>query len=299
MKILLTGGTGFIGRTLTKRLLQQNHELTILSRSPKKALTLFGQSVAIWSSLSQWQENTYFDAVINLAGEPIIDKAWTHSRKQKLLDSRVGITEQLVTAMQNARTKPSIFLSGSAIGIYGDRGQSICNESTGIADDFAAQLCQQWEQAALKAEALGIRVVVLRTGLVLAQHGGIYRKMHLTFSIGLGSQLGDGQQMMSWIHLNDYLEALFFLLKQDTCHGAFNMTAPNPVSNQQFSQELAGSLGRRVNIRTPEWALKPVLGERSHLLFGGQLVVPTKLLSYGFHFHYPKLIDALKSIAVN
>ncbi|HWS41363.1 MAG TPA: TIGR01777 family oxidoreductase [Arenimonas sp.] len=299
MQILLTGGTGFIGKSLVKRLLQQGQTLTILSRNPKNASALFGNKVTIWSSISQWHEQTHFDAVINLAGEPIIDKAWTAKRKQALLDSRVGITEQLVLTMQNARTKPSIFLSGSAIGIYGDRGQSICNESTGIADDFAAQLCQQWEQVALKAEALGIRVVILRTGLVLAQHGGIYKKMHLPFSIGLGSQLGDGQQMMSWIHLDDYLEALFFLLKQDTCHGAFNMTAPNPVSNQQFSQELAGSLGRRVIIRTPEWALKPVLGERSILLFGGQRVIPSKLLSHGFQFRYPKLIDALKNIAVN
>lgn len=299
MQILLTGGTGFIGKSLVKRLLQQGHTLTILSRNPKKASTLFDAPVMVWSSISQWQKNVHFDAVINLAGEPIIDKAWSTNRKKTLLDSRVGITEQLVSAMQNAHTKPSVFLSGSAIGIYGDCGQTTCAESAEVGKDFAAYLCQQWEQAARKAETLGVRVVLLRTGLVLAKHGGMLAKMRLPFSLGLGSQLGNGQQVMSWIHLDDYIEAVVFLLNCQNCQGAFNMTAPNPVSNQEFSRELAGSLKRRVLFSTPEWALKPVLGERSILLFGGQWVIPSKLLSHGFQFRYPKLTDALKNIEVN
>ena len=201
--------------------------------------------------------------------------------------------------MQNAHTKPSVFLSGSAIGIYGDCGQTTCAESAEVGKDFAAYLCQQWEQAARKAETLGVRVVLLRTGLVLANHGGMLAKMRLPFSLGLGSQLGNGQQVMSWIHLDDYIEAVVFLLNCQNCQGAFNMTAPNPVSNQEFSRELAGSLKRRVLFSTPEWALKPVLGERSILLFGGQWVIPSKLLSHGFQFRYPKLTDALKNIEVN
>jgi uncharacterized protein (TIGR01777 family) len=299
MQILLTGGTGFIGQSLAKRLLQQGHALTILSRNPKKALTLFDAPVTAWSSISQWHETTHFDAVINLAGEPIIDKAWTAKRKQVLLDSRVGITEQLISAMQNAHKKPDIFLSGSAIGIYGDCGTTICTESTLAGKDFAASLCQQWEQAACKAEALGVRVVLLRTGLVLAKHGGMLKKMITPFSYGVGSQLGNGQQMMSWIHLDDYIEALLFLMNCKDCQGAFNMTAPNPVSNQKFSRELADSVNRRVMLKMPEWALKPVLGERSLLLFGGQYVMPSKLLKHGFHFRYPALNDALKNIKVN
>ncbi len=299
MQILLTGGTGLIGTRLAKRLLQQGHALTILSRNPSKAASHFNAKVTVWSSISQWHEHMHFDAVINLAGEPIIDKAWTAKRKQALLDSRVGITEQLVSAMQRAKNKPFIFLSGSAIGIYGDCGQTICLESSPAGTDFAAELCFTWEQAARKAETLGVRVALLRTGLVLAKQGGMLAKMRLPFSLGLGSQLGDGQQMMSWIHLDDYIEAVLFLLDCEECQGAFNMTAPNPVSNQQFSQAFASSLKRSVLFRTPEWALKPVLGERSILLFGSQHVLPNKLLSRGFNFRFPKLIDALKNIAVN
>lgn len=299
MQILLTGGTGFIGTSLVKRLLKQGHALTVVSRNPEKASALFGSAVKVWPSVSQWCEMTHFDAVINLAGEPIIDKAWTAKRKQALLDSRVGITEQLVSAMKKAQKKPYILLSGSAIGVYGDCGQAICTESVAAGTDFAAQLCRQWEQAARKAEAFGVRVALLRTGLVLAGHGGMLKKMRLPFSLGLGSQLGNGQQMMSWIHLDDYIEAVLFLLDCEDCHSAFNMTAPNPVSNQQFSRELADSLKRRVLFSTPEWALKPVLGERSILLFGGQNVVPGKLLSAGFRFRHPQLADALKYIEVN
>lgn len=299
MQILLTGGTGFIGKSLVKRLLEKGHTLTVVSRNPENATALFGSNVVIWSSISQWCEMTHFDAVINLAGEPIIDKAWTDKRKQALLDSRVGITEQLVLAMQRANNKPFIFLSGSAIGIYGDCGQIVCLESSPVGKDFAAQLCQQWEQAACKAETLGVRVALLRTGLVLAKHGGMLKKMIMPFSLGLGSQLGNGQQMMSWIHLDDYIEAVLFLLDCEECQGAVNMTAPNPVSNKQFSQELASSLKRKVLFSTPEWVLKPVLGKRSILLFGGQHVLPSKLLNHAFHFRYPNLTDALKNIAVN
>ncbi len=299
MKILVTGGTGFIGRSLVKRLLLDAHSITVLSRHINHISSLFGNTVQAWHSISQWHEKTHFDAVINLAGEPIIDKAWTEKRKQALLDSRVGITEQLVSAMQQALHKPRVFLSGSAIGIYGDRGTKVCSEEIAPGHDFAAQLCQQWEQAANKAEAFGVRVVLLRTGLVLAKHGGMLAKMHLPFSLGLGSQLGNGQQMMSWIHLNDYIEAVLFLLNCQECHGAFNLTAPNPVSNQQFSQQFADSLKRSVLFSTPEWVLKPVLGERSLLLFGGQQIVPSKLLKHGFNFRYPNLTDALKNIEVN
>lgn len=299
MQILLTGATGFIGKSLSKRLLERGHALTVVSRNPENASALFGGNVTVWSSISQWHEMIHFDAVINLAGEPIIDKSWTAKRKQALLDSRAGITEQLVSAMQRAKNKPYIFLSGSAIGVYGDCGQTVCLESASAGKDFAAQLCQQWEQAAHKAEALGVRVVVLRTGLVLAKHGGMLKKMLTPFSLGLGSQLGNGQQMMSWIHLDDYIEAVLFLLDCEDCQGAFNMVAPYPVSNEQFSQALAGSVKRSVLFSIPEWLLKPILGERSILLFGSQHVLPAKLFSHGFQFRYPKLTDALKNIEVN
>jgi uncharacterized protein (TIGR01777 family) len=299
MRILLTGGTGFIGSHLCPLLLQHGHRVTVLSRRPETVKKLLGSEVEAWHSLTQWQPDTYFDAVINLAGEPVIDKAWTPERKQALLDSRIAVTQQLVAAMQKARKKPHILLSGSAIGIYGDSGTAPCHESAAAGSDFAARLCHEWEQAACKAEEIGVRVVLLRTGLVLAAQGGMLKKMRLPFSLGLGSQLGDGSQMMSWIHLHDYLSAVLMLLDCEDCQGPFNMTAPQPASNKQFSRALAHSLGRPLLLRTPEWALKPVLGERSILLFGGQNVLPAKLLGNGFQFRYPTLEGALENIALH
>lgn len=299
MRILITGGTGFIGRALVMRLLRRGDALTVLSRDPPKAAALLGDRVRIWESLGQWQADTAFDAVINLAGEPIIDKAWTPERKRLLLASRIGITGQLLDGIRHCQQKPAVLLSGSAIGIYGDTGTAICTESTPLADDFAATLCRQWERAAEPAEPLGVRTVFLRTGLVLHQDGGMLKKLLLPFKLGLGSRLGDGRQTMSWIHRHDYLNAVIFLLDNTECRGAFNLTAPHPISNAGFTDALAVSLGRKALLVTPSFLLKPVLGERSILLFGGQKVVPEKLLRAGFAFRYPSLADALENGGVD
>jgi uncharacterized protein len=299
MRILITGGTGFIGRALVKRLLQRGDALTVLSRNPRKAAALLGDRVRIWASLASWQADTVFDAVINLAGEPIIDKAWTEKRKQALLASRVGITEQLLEGIGRCPQKPTVLLSGSAIGIYGDAGTAICTESSPPADDFAASLCRQWERAAEPAEQLGVRTVLVRTGLVFHEDGGMLKKLLLPFKLGFGSRLGDGRQMMSWIHRHDYLNAILFLLDNPQCRGAFNLTAPNPVSNAGFTETLAESLGRKALLVTPAFLLKPMLGERAILLFGGQQVIPEKLSRAGFAFRYPDLADALENAGVD
>jgi uncharacterized protein (TIGR01777 family) len=299
MRILVTGGTGFIGKALVQRLLLRGDEVTVLSRRPESVKAMFGEAAQAWSSLSAWTAEQHFDAVINLAGEPIIDRPWTAARKQMLRDSRIGITNQLITAMQNAERKPSVFLSGSAIGIYGDTGSVDITEQAPVADDFGARLCAEWEQAALPAQALGVRVCLLRTGLVLHADGGMLKKMQLPFKLGLGSRLGDGRQIMSWIHRHDYLNALLFLLDHPDCRGAFNLTAPMPVSNREFTAALARSLHRKALLVTPEWALKPVLGERSLLLFGGQRVLPAALQTQGFDFRFTALADALENAGVN
>ncbi len=299
MRILITGGTGFIGRGLVSRLLLRGDEPTVLSRDPPKASALLGNHVRIWNSLGQWQDGATFDAVINLAGEPIIDKAWTPERKRILLASRVGITEQLLEGIGRCRQKPAVLLSGSAIGIYGDAGASVCAENSQSADDFAARLCRDWERAAEPAETLGIRTVLLRTGLVLHESGGMLKKMHLPFKLGFGSRLGTGRQIMSWIHRHDYLNAILFVLDNAECRGAFNLTAPFPASNSAFTQTLAESLDRKAFLVTPEFLLKPVLGERSILLFGGQHVLPKRLLATGFMFRYPHLADALQNAGVH
>ena len=299
MRILVTGGTGFLGTALVYRLLRRGDDLTVLSRRPEAVKAKFGDAVQAWSRLSAWTPDRHFDAVINLAGEPIIDRPWTAARKQALRDSRIGITNQLIKAMQSAERKPAVFLSGSAIGIYGDAGSAERDESAPAAADFGARLCLEWEQAALPAEALGVRVCLLRTGLVLHADGGMLKKMRLPFKLGLGSRLGDGRQIMSWIHRHDYLNALLFVLDHPDCRGAFNLTAPAPASNRAFTDALARSLHRKAVLVTPEWALKPVLGERSLLLFGGQRAVPAALLARGFVFRFPALADALENAGVN
>lgn len=298
MRILITGGTGFIGHHLVNKLLECNHDITVLTRKPISAQSLFSGRVTPWTTLSSWLPSIKFDAVINLAGAPIIDKAWTHKRKQILKDSRIGITQQLIVAMEEAITKPSVFLSGSAIGIYGDTGASLCTEASSLATDFAAQLCHEWENTAAIAETIGVRTCLLRTGLVLHKSGGLLKKMQLPFSLGLGSRLGSGNQIMSWIHLNDYLEALSYLLHTPSCQGPYNLTAPHPVSNTEFTATLAKSLGRRALLTTPAWALKLALGERSSLLLGGQRVVPEQLLSQGFCFRLPHLREALSAPSI-
>lgn len=299
MHVLITGGTGFIGQALVARLLRRGDELTVLSRDPPKAAALLGNRVRIWDSLGQWQDGAIFDAIINLAGEPIIDRPWTAARKQVLKDSRIGITEQLVRTMQAATHKPRVLLSGSAIGIYGNTGSDDIDEGSPTADDFAACLCRDWERAAEPADMLGVRTVLLRTGLVLHESGGMLKKMRMPFQLGLGSRLGTGRQMMSWIHRHDYLNAVQFLLDNAECRGAFNLTAPRPVSNAEFTCALAESLNRKALLVTPEWLLKPVLGERSILLFGGQNVIPAKLSDAGFAFRYPYLADALDNAGVD
>ena len=256
MRVLITGGTGFLGQALVSRLLQRGDNISVLSRNTAKASSILGNCVHVWTSLDQWTAETAFDAVINLAGEPIIDQAWTMQRKQVLRVSRIGITEQLLIAMARCEHKPAVLLSGSAIGIYGDSGHVVCTENSLSADDFAATLCRDWESAAGCAESLGIRTVILRTGLVLHADGGMLKKMHHPFKFGFGSQLGDGRQMMSWIHRHDYLNAVLFLLDHDACKGAFNMTAPMPVSNQAFTQAFARSLNRHALLSTPAFLLK-------------------------------------------
>jgi hypothetical protein len=296
MRILVTGGTGFIGQHLVNMLLDAGHDITVLSRNPNKVKQLFNHRVSTWASLTAWRPDIYFDAVINLAGEPIIDKAWTPQRKRALEDSRIGITEQLISAMTHARVKPQVLLSGSAIGIYGNTEKTQCTENSQLGTDYAATLCQRWEAAAQPAEALGVRVCCLRTGLVLHHDGGLLKKMILPFKLGLGSRLGHGQQMMSWIHLNDYLNALIFLLHTSTCRGVFNLTAPHPVSNTAFTHALANCLHRKAWLVTPEWMLKPILKDRAILLFGGQCVLPKNLTTHGFQFQLPTLESALQSM---
>src|SRR6056300_1063930 len=243
MKILITGGTGFIGSNFIKQF--PDHQYIVLARDINRARLILGNKHQYYSNLDQISPDELIDAIINLAGEPIADKRWTASQKNKLLNSRRQTTQNLVAWIKQANTKPLCFLSGSAIGIYGSSLDNVFTEnSTDLGDDFSAQLCGKWEDIAMSANDL-TRVVLLRTGIVLAADGGALKKMLLPFKLGLGGVIGSGQQWMSWIHIEDYLNALELLLHNESCHGPYNLTAPEPARNTRFVKALASSLNRR------------------------------------------------------
>ncbi|MCX7066455.1 MAG: TIGR01777 family oxidoreductase [Methylococcales bacterium] len=296
MKILITGGTGLIGRRLCKALLAKGHELTVLSRKPETVAVKCGAAVQAIATLDEWHTDTVFDAVINLAGEPIVDARWTAERKHRLWQSRVSLTEALIQALANATHKPSVLLSGSATGFYGDGGDTILEESRLPATDFGGQLCSAWESVAQTADAFGVRVCLLRTGLVLDSSGGLLGRMLLPFKLGLAARLGDGKQWMSWIHVDDYVAIVLLLLENQQAMGAYNMTAPEPVTNSEFTQTLAQALHRPALFVAPAFLLKLLLGEMSVLLLGGQRALPTKLQTLGYDFSYTNLEAALKSL---
>ena len=300
MNILITGGTGFIGSRLASALLAEDHHMVFFCRSVDKAQ-------------QQWSESRWFhqitfvsdfndivipiDAVINLAGEPIVGQRWTEKRKQQLADSRIGLTRQLVTWLSQQSYRPEVFISGSAIGVYGNYPEDIdVDEAASSRDCYPSQLCQQWEFEALKAKSLGARVCLLRTGVVLDKQAGALQKMWLPFSMGLGGNVGSGRQWFSWIHIDDMVDGILFLLRHSSIDGAVNMTAPTPVTYRQFTQTFARMLKRPHLIPMPAFALKLVLGEAAQLLIEGQKVVPKKLADAGFRFSFSTIDSALYDV---
>lgn len=296
MHILITGGTGLIGQQLCKVLLAAGHELTVLSRNPASVPAKCGTGVHVMATLNEWDSGKMFDAVINLAGAPIVDERWTERRKRILWQSRVTLTEDLVRHVASAEHKPKVLLSGSAVGYYGNRSESIVDETEHAGEDFSAQLCKAWEDAAHAAELVDVRVCLLRTGLVLSNNGGLLGRMLLPFKLGLGAKLGDGKQWMSWVHINDYVEILLRLLRDTQVSGPYNMTAPQPATNAEFTATLAQAVHRPALFTVPAPLLKLAMGERACLLLEGQKVLPSKLLAAGYRFQFPSLADALGNL---
>jgi hypothetical protein len=292
MHVLITGATGFIGTQLCQPLLAKGWQITALARTPTKVPA----PITAVKSLGEIDDQQHFDAVINLAGEPIADRPWSAKRKQALLASRVDLTAELVDFLASRQRAPEVMVSASAIGFYGDQGATELDENAPPVTDFAHQLCQQWEQAAIKAEALGIRVCRLRIGLVVGPNGGFLQRMLLPFKLGLGGPIGNGEQWMSWVHRDDLIAAILFLLEHPSASGVFNGTAPNPVDNTAFTQTLARCLHRPAFFRVPAGLLKLVMGEMSQLLTGGQRVLPVRLQEAGFRFRYPELETALEDV---
>lgn len=288
MKILMTGGSGLIGSNLIPLL--RPTEVTVCTRNVAMAENILGHKVHFISNIDSLDNLNEYQVVINLAGEPIADKKWTSEQKKLIEQSRWSITEKLVQLIKNSDAPPKVFISGSAIGYYGRQDDTIIDESyTQVQDEFSHQLCERWERLAKQAESDKTRVCILRTGIVISKRGGALLKMLTPFKLGLGGSIGHGQQYMSWIHLEDMLQGIVHLIKNEACRGIYNFTSPNPVTNEEFSKQLAKTLGRPCFFRIPEFVLRKMMGEMADLLIYGQRVIPQRLLDSGYQFVYPEL----------
>jgi uncharacterized protein (TIGR01777 family) len=293
MRVVIGGGSGFLGAALAERLRARGDEVTVLARHAGKA------GEVRWTgdpTSTDWFSSVDgADAVVNLAGAGIADKRWTPQRKTAIRDSRVNATRALVAAITSARRKPAVFLSGSAIGIYGPRGDEAVTEETPPGSDFLARVCVDWEREALVAAPF-TRVVLLRTGLALHHSGGALPQMAMPFRLFAGGPVGSGRQYMSWIHRDDWVEMVQWSIATAAVAGPLNLSAPNPVPNREFAQVLGRTLGRPAFMPAPALALRLALGEMAEALLTGQRVLPARAQALGFTFRYPRLEDALRAI---
>jgi len=296
MNILITGGTGFIGSKLCSRLLENNNEhyVVVMTRHPAETQ----ENVDLVGDFSQIADDVHFDVVINLAGEPIANKRWSDHQKQRITNSRIEATKNLISYFKVAKSKPKLFISGSAIGYYGiGVSNDTYNEESLGDESFSSQLCQQWEAAALEAEALGMRTCILRTGIVLGKGGGALKKMLPLFKLGLGGRIGSGDQWMPWIHLEDLIGIILYCIEHEEISGAVNGTAPNPVTNKIFTKTLGKVLKRTALLPMPSMAVRLLMGQMGEeLLLSGVKVLPAKITSQGYEYKYPQLEEALLNI---
>jgi len=297
MHLLITGGTGLIGRHLIPRLLQLGHQVSVVTRDVAAAREKLNPNVALWSGINQQSDLNGIDGVINLAGEPIADKRWTEQQKQRLCESRWQITEQLVSLIHASSHPPQFLISGSATGFYGDTGDLVLTEDDPGHNEFTHALCARWEQLALTAQSDRTRVCLLRTGVVLAKEGGALAKMKLPFKLGVGGPIGSGKQYLPWIHIDDLVNALLWLIDHPELRGPFNMVAPYAVRNEQFAATLGHVMHRPAFMRTPASAIKLMMGESAVLVLGGQHVLPKRLEESGFGFRWYDLEQALQDVA--
>ena len=299
MRVLITGGSGFVGQRLCRQLVEQGHEVQVVSRSPHQVRDRLPNNCDIRDSAQAFIESPP-DALVNLAGEPIAAKRWSDEQKAKLINSRVAATKQLVALCEqlkaNGQPLPKVMVSGSAMGYYGDQGKRVVTEKTMPNDEFAHRLCKQWEAAAKPIEAMGVRLAIVRIGLVLEAGGGSLEKMLPPFKWGVGGRFGSGEQFMPWIHRDDLVAAILFLINQECLSGVFNGCASHPVTNATFTKTLASHLNRPAIFPVPAFVLKAGFGEMSRLLLTGADMRPVRLEEAGFSFQYPTLDKALEAI---
>lgn len=297
MKIVLAGCTGFIGKPLTKYFLEKGHEIVSLVRKQESSLPDKVKQV-IWNGKDQgeWsKEIEGADAVVNLSGAGIADKKWTSERKKLLVESRVQSTTAIKIAIQNATNKPKVWVNASAVGYYGNLPNDIATESTPAGKDFLADICRMWEEATQGAENL-TRLVIVRIGVVLEKDGGALPKMVMPFKMFIGGHTGSGKQGFPWIHRDDVISLIEFAIKNEKVSGVMNATAPELLTNKEFSKVLAKVLKRPNLFPVPAFMLKLMFGEMSAVLLEGQLVKPLRAQEYGYMFKYSTAESALKAI---
>ncbi len=292
MRVVVTGGTGFLGSALVTHLRSSGHAVSVLTRKPTKQGEIAWNPGVGTAALVEALRGA--DAVVNLAGASISQR-WTKAHKEALWHSRVPFTRALVEAMAQVDPAPSVFVSGSAIGIYGDRGDEPLTETSSVGNDFLASLGTAWEKEALAA-APRTRTVVIRTGIALARNGGALPQMALPFYFFVGGPIGSGRQYLSWIHRDDWVAMTTWALMNPAVSGPLNVTAPEPVTNRQFTKALGRTLGRPALMPAPAFALRIMLGEMAEIILGGQRVLPAKARELGFEFRYPSLEPALGAI---
>jgi uncharacterized protein (TIGR01777 family) len=293
MNILITGGTGFIGTPLTQELRKSGNDVTVTTRrqtDTKEKLS--------WNPPGLIPQNiiSKFDGIINLAGEPIAPARWTEERKKGILSSRIDTTRALVESIKAADTKPKVLISASAIGYYGPHGDESLTEDTPPASDFLADVCVKWEAEALKAQESGVRVVTVRIGGVLEADGGALPQMIIPFKFFIGGPIGSGKQWFSWIHRDDVVGIMRYALENESVSGSVNATAPNSVTNKQFSTALGKALNRPSCLAVPGFMVELTLGELGAVLLTGQKVLPEKVLKAGYKFKYEDIEAALAAI---
>ena len=298
MRLVITGASGFIGTALTSRLLENGHAMTLLTRSAPRDSSTATKRWLHWTpgSPGGWEAVIDgADGIINLAGEPIAAKRWTQRQKNEIRDSRLSTTNSLVGAIGKAKKKPGFLLNASAVGYYGPRGDETITEEAPAGNDFLSRICREWEAEAQKAESFGVRVIRLRTGIVLGRGGGALAKMVPPFKFFVGGPLGSGTQWMSWIHMDDEVGLMLHLIENPQAAGPFNATAPNPVRMKEFCQILGKVMGRPCWAPVPAFALRLLLGELGDMLLTGQRVIPAAAQRLGYEFRYPNLYEALKA----
>lgn len=305
MRIIVTGGTGMIGSRLTPKLVEAGHEVIVLSRNPAKysfppgveGVQWDGKTTAGWGHLVDGA-----GAVINLAGASIAGDGFppprrTEARKKLILQSRLDAGTAVSAAIAEAENKPAVLIQMSAIGIYGDRGDEVITESSTLGDGFVADVVKQWEQSVTAVEEMGVRVVYVRTGLVyVMDEHSVLHPLLLVSKMFVGGPLGDGRQYYSWIHIDDVLRAMLFLLENESTSGVYNLTAPHPLPQKAVMQEIGKVIGRPSFMPAPAFAIKAVLGEVSDLVLDGQRVLPTRLQEAGFSFKFEEVDNALMDL---